>query len=108
MPVKFRHFLKECRFREFQDPFLGFPHPEKIRARQVQHLLQRQFLINRIRPVQRTAVSPLHAHDAGFQVFFQRMVPEFAQVVEPDIRSDLEFQHNLFRKDRLDQLFSLL
>ena len=73
--------------------------------RQAEQLFQAQLLVDRIRPVQRAAVRPLHAAHAGAEILPQRVTLQMAEIVQTHVRGDLKFQRHAVIPHILQQLF---
>ena len=89
-----------------EDAVLGLAHGFHFLRGEVQEALQGQLLVDGIRSVEGAAVGALNTVDAAFQILPERVVPQDAEIVEPDIGGELEFQHDAGFFEILHQLFS--
>ena len=100
---KFLCLLPKFPERTCYDAILHFSHLKHVLETQVQHTFQRKLFINGVCTVQCSAVRSLNAIDIFAEILFQRVFPHLTQIVETNIRGDLEFQHypvhfQLFKK----------
>ncbi len=93
VPAEGKRLSLKCRLCGVDHRGLRPLHGEELLPGELQELLQGELLIDGVRAVERCAVRPLHAGDAGFEVLVERVVLQRIQVVESHVGGQLELQH---------------